>query len=278
VAAKADRRGPAGRAGPAKAPGRHGRAGVERLTGLHCVREALRARRRPLRTLHVLAGVREGEAEALVGEAARAGVRVERPDRARLEELAGPGARSQGVLLEAGPLPELDLPALIAAGEPGSRCVVALDGVEDPQNVGALARVAEAAGAAGLLLTRRRAPLLTAAVSRASAGALEHLPVARVANLPRALQLLAEAGFWSVGADTEAEGELFAAPDRFLRGDVVLVLGAEGRGLRRGVRAGIDHPLRIPMAGRIASLNVATAAAVLLYERLRRLRASPTAG
>jgi 23S rRNA (guanosine2251-2'-O)-methyltransferase len=243
--------------------------GPERLSGQHAVREALRARRRRLFRLIVDREHRSVEIEELQALARDAGVPVESAPRARFLELAGPDARSQGVLLEAGPLPELAISALLA-GAPGSRRLVALDGVEDPQNVGALIRVAEAAGAGGLLLTRRRAPPLSAAVARASAGALEHLPVARVTNLPRALEELKAAGFWSLGAEPEAEVELFDAPDRILSGDLVVVLGAEGRGLRRGVRAVLDHELRIPMTGQVGSLNVATAAAVVLFELLRR--------
>ncbi len=203
--------------------------------------------------------------------AREAGVRVERLPRAQFAELVGAEARSQGVVLEAGPLPELPLSALLE-GQPGMRILVALDGVEDPQNVGAVARVAEAAGAGGLILTRRRAPPLSSAVSRASAGAIEHLPVARVTNLPRTLADLEQAGFWSAGADPEAPSDLFTMPDRLLAGDLVVVLGAEGRGLRRGVRAALDHQVRIPMAGRVGSLNVSAAAAVLLFELRRRRR------
>jgi 23S rRNA (guanosine2251-2'-O)-methyltransferase len=214
------------------------------------------------------------ETVGLLELARGAGVPSEILPRARFAELAGPDARSQGVLLEAGPLPELGLSAFFE-GEAGSRRVVALDGVEDPQNVGAVARVAEAAGAMGLLLTHRRAPPLSPAVARASAGAIEHLPVVRVTNLPHALEELKGKGFWTLGAEVSAELDLYGAPDRVLSGDLVVVFGAEGRGLRRGVRAVLDHELRIPMGGRVGSLNVSAAAAVVLFELLRRARTSP---
>lgn len=188
------------------------------------------------------------------------------PEQLRASEEAG-GA-SQGLVLQAGPLPEVDLDALAEAGA-GGRAVVALDGVEDPQNVGAIARVAEASGAAGLLLTQRRAAPLGATVSRASAGAIEWLPVARVVNLRRALDALKERGFWIFGCDPEASEDLFALPQRLRRGNRVVVLGAEGRGLRPRVRAAVDHAVRVPMAGRVASLNVATTAAVALFELAR---------
>jgi 23S rRNA (guanosine2251-2'-O)-methyltransferase len=188
------------------------------------------------------------------------------------------GARNQGLVLEAGPLPAPSLEELqsldVLPGE--ARRLVALDGVEDPQNLGAVIRVAEAAGALGLILTSRRAPPLGAAVSRASAGAVEHLPVSRVGNLRRALEQLKEGGFWTIGADPDAAEDLFLTPDRIWQGDLVLVFGSEGRGLRRAVVEALDHRVRIPMAGRVGSLNVAAAAAVVLFHA--RLRSSQARG
>jgi 23S rRNA (guanosine2251-2'-O)-methyltransferase len=243
----------------------------ESLFGWHVVREALSARQRKFGRLLVAADQRGAEVEALVSLAHQAGVPLEFVKRGEIALRAGAGARSQGVLLEAGPIPERTLAAL-RKGERGRRRLIALDGVEDPQNLGAIARVAEAAGAQGLVLTRHRSPPLSAAVTRASAGAIEHLPVARVTNLSRALEELQGDGFWTLGADPDAEGDLFAAPDRYFQGDLVVVLGAEGKGLRPGVGARLDHRLRIPMEGRVASLNVSAAAAVLLFEILRRSR------
>jgi 23S rRNA (guanosine2251-2'-O)-methyltransferase len=180
------------------------------------------------------------------------------------------------VELEAGPLPELSVEELAAvAGGPAR--LVALDEVEDPQNLGAICRVAEAAGVRGLLLTRRHAPPLSPAVSRASAGALEHLAVARVTNLRRALNHLKSKGYWVLGAEADTAPDLYELPDRLLSGPLVVVLGGEGRGIRAGVRECLDHRARIPMAGRVASLNVAAAAAVVLFELVRRDRARGTA-
>ncbi len=238
------------------------------LTGFQAVREALRARRRPLHRLVLRAGAARPERAALRRLAERAGVPVEESD-------AGGEPREgshQGIRLEAGPLPELPLETLVAGADGEHATLVALDGVEDPQNLGAIARVADAAGVAGLVLTTRRAPPLSAAVARASAGAIEWLPTARIANLGRALKLLKQEGFWVFGADLEAADDLFALPDRALRGRRVLLLGAEGRGLRPGVVRSLDHRVRIPMQGQVASLNVATAAAVVLFEFARRDR------
>jgi 23S rRNA (guanosine2251-2'-O)-methyltransferase len=233
------------------------------------VREALRARRRKLHWLRVRKGP-PGPELVLVLEAARAAaVPIEEVDARALEQGIPAGSNPQGVVLGAGPLPEPPLEELLSPQ--GFPCtLVALDGVEDPQNLGAIARVAEAAGAAGLLLTRRHAPPLSAAVAKASAGAIEWLPVSRVPNLSRALEGLKAHGFWVFGADPDAPDDLFQVPERWLSTRRVLVLGAEGRGLRPGVIERLDHRVAIPLAGRVASLNVASAAAVLLFELRRR--------
>ncbi len=245
------------------------RRGLERLVGIHPVREALRARRRRLHRLLVHKGTARRLGEVL--ERARAlDVPVEELSREDFEAVAPPGVRAQGVLLEAGPLPLASLAELAAFGEPGSRCLVATDGVEDPQNLGAVARAAEAAGATGLLVPERRAAPPSPAAVRASAGALELLPVSIVVNLPRSLGELKERSFWVYGADADEGEDLFQAPDRLFEGDLVLVFGAEGRGLRPGVKAVLDGRLRIPLEGRVASLNVAAAAAVVLFEWRRR--------
>ena len=158
---------------------------METLWGWHPVREALRARRRKLHRLAIREGTARGDD---LGPLARgASVSVEIQAHADFDARVPRGVEAQGVALEAGPLPELPLEALLERGPTGGRCLVALDGVEDPQNAGALVRSADGAGAWALLLTTRRAPPLSPAMSRASAGALEHLPVARTPNLGRAL-------------------------------------------------------------------------------------------
>ena len=194
---------------------------------------------------------------------------------AEADELAGhvgdETVNWQGALLEAGPIPELaGIGPLLREQPEGPVRLVALDGVEDPQNAGAIARVADAAGVGGLLMTERRAPPLSPAVSRASAGAIEWLPVARVPNLVRALEGLKERGVWVLGADLREAEPLWQVSDALFQGDFVLVMGAEGRGLRPSTRAALDLAVEIPMAGQVASLNVATATAVLLFEAMRR--------
>jgi len=247
------------------------------LDGLHPVREAIRAARRPLRRLLVRPGPHSAELAELVSAARAAEIPVEEASAEELARRLGAEGNHQGVVLEAGPLPEVPLEAL-TRGQPGFRTLVALDGVEDPQNLGAIARVADAAGVSGLILTRHRAPPLSPAVARASAGAIEWLPVARVPNLNRSLNQLKKNGFWTFGCDPAGELSLFELPDRVARGDRVVVLGAEGRGLRPGVLREVDHTVRIPMAGAVGSLNVSTAAAVVLFELARRSPLATPAG
>jgi 23S rRNA (guanosine2251-2'-O)-methyltransferase len=245
----------------------------EYLAGVHSVREALRARRRELLRLWVDPAARRGEVARLCEDAEGLGVPIrEAPadDWRGMLDVASRRANVQGVMLEAGSLPSPSLDDLIESLPVGEGCLVALDEVEDPQNVGALIRVAEASGAQGLILLERRAPPLSGAVSRASAGALEWLPVCRVGNLSRALQRLQDAGAWVVGADQDAEETLFSMSDRVLSGRLVVVMGSEGRGLRGGIRRQLDHVVSVPMRGRVGSLNVSTAGAVILYELLRR--------
>jgi 23S rRNA (guanosine2251-2'-O)-methyltransferase len=244
--------------------------GPEQLAGIHASLEAIHAKRRKLRVLRVSEGRQRPEVAAVVAAARAAGIRVDSISGQRLAEYAGTDANPQGVVLEAGPLPELSLERLLESLGEDARTLVALDGVEDPQNLGAIARVAEASAVAGLVLPKRRCAPLSPAVARASAGAVEWLPCARVPNLPRALNYLKSKGFWIFGSEATAPVQLFELPDRALRGKRVVVFGSEGRGLRRGVDQVLDYRVRIPLAGRVASLNVASAAAVFLFELARR--------
>ena len=179
-----------------------------------------------------------------------------------LTRLAG-SADHQGVVAEVDPYPYADPVALLAEPE---ALLVALDQVQDPRNLGAVCRSAEVAGAAGLVIPQRRAAAVTAAACKASAGAVEHLAVARVRNLADWLAQARDAGFWTWGADPAAPT---AYTDADLGGGTVLVLGGEGKGLRPRVAAACDGLLAIPQHGRTASLNVSAAAAVLLFEALR---------
>lgn len=244
-------------------------AQTQRLHGVHCVLEALRAGRREIHRLRIRPGRGRSELGEVLALADAAGIPV-----SELHGEAPAGSetpKSQGVELEVGPLPEYGLEDLLALEPRGAhRRLVLLDRVEDPQNVGSIVRVAEAVAADGLVMTARRAPPLGPAVARASAGAVEWLPVARVANLSNSIKSLKKKDFWSIGADPEGTESLFELPDGFFAADLLFVLGAEGPGIREGVGRLLDHRVRIPLAGRVESLNVAAAASVLLFEAARR--------
>jgi 23S rRNA (guanosine2251-2'-O)-methyltransferase len=174
----------------------------------------------------------------------------------------------QGLCAEAGGYPYVGAGELLAAAEP---FVVALDELQDPQNLGAIARSAECAGATGLVICERRAAAVTPAVAKASAGAVEHLRIARVRNLADFLGEAKEGGCWCYGADAAATTR-YDEPD--YRGGVVLVLGAEARGLRPRVAKSCDALIALPLRGRIESLNASAAAAVLMYGILQRRSAA----
>lgn len=198
---------------------------------------------------------------AVVEAAGASGVRVRKVPSERIDSLAG-GALHQGVAARVETVPglgEADISTRVWGSE---AVVVVIDGVTDPQNLGALARTAEAAGAEALVTRRRRAAHLGKVALKASAGALLHLPVAEVANIPRALKRLQEARFWVVGLDASARTTIFEEPPA---GRIALVLGAEGEGLSRLVRESCDELLAIPLRGRVESLNVAVAAGVALF-------------
>ena len=190
------------------------------------------------------------------------GVRVLRADADELSERAGSESH-QGICAEVDAYRYADGAELLAAPSP---LIVALDEVTDPQNLGAICRSAECAGATGVVLPERRSAEVTGAVCKASAGAVEHLPVARVRNLADFLGEAKEAGAWCYGA---AAGAPTAYDEADWSGGVVLVLGAEGRGLRPRVAASCDALVSLPLRGRIDSLNVSATAAVLLYEILQ---------
>jgi 23S rRNA (guanosine2251-2'-O)-methyltransferase len=220
------------------------------IYGRNAVREALRGRRRVRRIWVTEAAARDGWPNAEIATAEE------------IERRCGSDAH-QGVCAEADPYPYADAAELLRVPDP---LLVALDEVTDPQNLGAICRTAECAGAAGVILPERRSAEVTAAVCKASAGAVEHLPVARVRNLADFLAEAKEAGCWCYGAAAGARVS-YTMPD--YSGGVVLVLGAEGKGLRPRVAAACDELVAIPLRGRIESLNVSATAAVLLYRILQ---------
>ncbi len=241
------------------------------LFGLHPVEEALRSGSRRFDHICVARERHDRRLAEVTALARAAGVPVRTEPREALTRLAGTAAH-QGVVAVVGERSFLGVEDLLEGLEGNSdpRLVLALDGVEDPQNLGALLRSAEAAGVDGVLLTERRAAPLSAVAVKASAGAAEHLRLARVVNLVRALETLKTRNLWCVGLDERGTMDY----DRYdFRSNTVIVLGREGAGLHELVRKTCDHLLRIPMAGKVDSLNVAAAGAVVLFEAARQRRA-----
>ncbi len=243
---------------------------MDRLTGIHAVHEALEAGRALGRI--VIARGRHGDRiEDLVRLARSRGVPVGFEDRAQVDRLAG-SREHQGVVAFAASRAAATLEDLLvrAAGDATQKgLVILLDGVEDPHNLGAIIRTALAAGAHGVVVPERRAAGLTDVVARASAGALAHLPVARVTNLVRAMEELKEAGFWLVGLDERADRN-YADADFTL--PVGIVLGGEGKGLHELTRKRCDFVVSLPTTGPVRSLNVSVAAGVVLFEAVRQRR------
>jgi 23S rRNA (guanosine2251-2'-O)-methyltransferase len=246
--------------------GRDEGLGGDQVEGRNAVRELLRARKRKVRELWIAAGRDDKGAEDLAGLAADAGVRVRRVTPDQLAARARTEA-PQGVLARAQPVAPADVDELLARPD---AFLVALDGVTDPGNLGAVLRVAETAGATGVVLPRHRSARLSPAAVKAAAGAVEHLPVAAVSGVPALLDRAARAGVWSVGLDAGGDADVFAldVADRPL----VVVLGAEGRGLSRLARDRCDLVAAIPMYGALESLNVAAAAAVACHAIARSRR------
>jgi 23S rRNA (guanosine2251-2'-O)-methyltransferase len=244
---------------------------MEILYGVHAVEEALRARRRRFDHVMVARERHDDRVASLVAECRQSGVRVRQEPREQLTQIAGTTAH-QGVVAVVRAQETLTIEDLFdpLPGSRDARLVLALDGVEDPQNLGALLRVADGAGVDGVILTERRSAPLSPVAVKASAGAAEHLRIARVVNMVRALEDLKRHNLWIIGLDERGTAEY----DQFdMTGNCVLVLGREGAGLHDLVRRTCDHLLSIPMAGGVSSLNVSAAGAVVLYEAFRQRRA-----
>jgi 23S rRNA (guanosine2251-2'-O)-methyltransferase len=238
------------------------RLGGEQVEGRRAVRELLRARRRRVRTVFLSGAVQR---DALVDEIAElAGSALRIVDPQRLSTIATTDVH-QGVVARADALVSADLDTLIEEPE---AFLVALDSVTDPRNLGAVLRAAETAGSTGVVLPRHRAARITPAVAKSAAGAIEHVPISLVSGIPSALDRAKRAGVWSIGLDEEGDRSVFEL--ELATEPILLVFGAEGRGLGRLTRERCDLLVSIPMAGHIESLNVAGAAAVACHEVARR--------
>jgi 23S rRNA (guanosine2251-2'-O)-methyltransferase len=243
--------------------------GMDRLTGIHAVREALEAGRAFDRIV-IARGRQDTRVEEIVQLARGRNISVRFEDRGQLDRLAD-SKDHQGVVAlvaarAAGTLEEILAAASAAAGRGEKGLIVLLDGVEDPHNLGAIIRTALAAGAHGVVVPERRAAGLTDTVARASAGALAHLPVAKVTNLARTMEELKEAGYWMIGLDERAD-KTYTQAD--YTSPVGIVLGGEGKGLHELTRKRCDFVVSLPTTGPVKSLNVSVAAGVVLFEALR---------
>jgi len=241
---------------------------MDKLTGIHAVKEALEARR-PIDRIAIAKGRQDTRVEEIVQLARKQGVPVRFEDRGQIDRLAN-SKDHQGVVALAAARAAASLEDILANANANGHgqlgLIVLLDGVEDPHNLGAIVRTALAAGAHGVVIPERRAAGLTDTVARASAGALAHLLVAKVANLVRAMEELKEAGYWLVGLDEQGEknytGVDYTSP-------VGIVLGSEGQGLHELTRKRCDFVVSLPTTGPVKSLNVSVAAGVVLFEAIR---------
>lgn len=238
---------------------------AEYLAGRNAVREALLAGRRRFERLFLAEGVAEqGRVGEIVHLCAKGGVPVRRVHRVELDRL-GDDLTHQGVVAQVSSYPYVAIEDILGAAQATQEppLILALDSLQDPQNVGALLRTADAVGVHGVIIAQRRAAQITPAVSRASAGAAEHLMVARVTNVARTLDALKQEGIWVVGIEAHPDAQDYRLADLDL--PLALVLGSEGGGMRRLVAETCDLLLSIPMRGRVSSLNVSVAGALALY-------------
>jgi 23S rRNA (guanosine2251-2'-O)-methyltransferase len=238
------------------------------IFGIHAVEEALTARGRRFEYVAVAPGRGDARIQKIAQLCRSAGVPLRTVPRDQLTRLAK-AASHQGVVAVTGEKQYGDIEDLLAHKRGQHAFIIVLDGIEDPHNLGAIVRTAEGAGADGIVLPERRAVGVTATVVKASAGASEYLPIAKVTNIGRAIEDLKSRNVWTVGLDERGE-KLYDQID--YRMDCALVLGAEGGGLHEQVRKKCDFLVSIPMLGKVPSLNVSVAAAVVMYELARQRR------
>ncbi len=244
------------------------------IYGINSVTEALKARGRNFEWVGMAKERHDIRLQRLIEDCRRLSVPVRFLTRTELDHLAG-NAAHQGVVAVTSAKQYNNLEDVIAGKHGKYSLVVVLDGVEDPHNLGAILRTADAAGANGVVIPERRAASVTGTVTKASAGASEHLPIARVTNIARTVEELKEQNVWTVGLDERGK-QTYDALDYNM--DCALVLGAEGKGLHDLVKKKCDFLVSIPMLGKVPSLNVSVAAGVVLYEILRQRRAREASG
>jgi 23S rRNA (guanosine2251-2'-O)-methyltransferase len=243
---------------------------VNILYGINTVSEALKSRGRNFEWIGVAKERKDIRLRRVIDECRKIGVPVRILSRVELDEIAG-NAAHQGLVAATSAKQYSHLDDLVAARRGEHSLIVVLDGVEDPHNLGAILRTADAAGADGIVIPERRSAAVTGTVAKVSAGASEHLPVSKVTNISRALEELKEKSLWVVGLDERGETTYDAIDYKM---HCAVVLGAEGRGLHDLVRRHCDFVVSIPMLGRVPSLNVSVATGIVLYEVVRQRRSA----
>jgi len=239
------------------------------IYGINSVSEALKSRGRAFEWVGMAKERHDLRLQRLIEDCRKIGIPVRFLQRTELDRMAG-NAAHQGVVAVTSAKQYNELEDVVAAKRGKYSLIIVLDGVEDPHNLGAILRTADAAGANGIVIPERRAAPVTGTVTKASAGASEHLPIAKVTNISRTVEELKESNIWTVGLDERAI-QTYDALDYNM--DCALVLGGEGKGLHDLVKRKCDFLVSIPMLGKVPSLNVSVAAAVVLYEIVRQRRA-----
>lgn len=238
----------------------------EYIGGRNSVLEALKSGR-AINKILVAKGERPGPVREIVGLARQNGLVVQEVEQSKLDSISG-GMRHQGVLALVPPVAYAEVEDILAkareSGQPPF--IVLLDELEDPHNLGAILRTADATGVHGVLIPKRRSCPLSGTVAKTSAGAVEYVPVARIGNIVQTIEQLKKAGMWVVGADMEGEQNYYESN---LTGPLLVIVGSEGQGIGRLVKEHCDFLVRIPMRGKINSLNASVACSLLLYEVLR---------
>jgi len=238
----------------------------EFVAGRNSVAEVLKSGR-SINKILVAKGERHGAIREIIGQARSQGLVVQEVETAKLDQITE-GVRHQGVVALVAPVAYAQIEDILGkAQENGEQpFIVLLDELEDPHNVGAILRTSDATGVHGVLLPKRRSSPLTATVAKTSAGAVEYVPVARIGNISQTLKKLKKQGLWIVGADMDGDKNYYETD---LTGPIVVVVGSEGQGMGRLTKEECDFVVRIPMKGKITSLNASVACSLLLYEVLR---------
>ena len=238
------------------------------VAGRNAVMELLKGSR-SVNRLMVANGATEGSVREIIAVAKQRGINVQFYDRSKLDAMA-PGIRHQGVLAQVPPVQYAELEDILAVAEQRQEppFIVLLDELEDPHNLGAILRTADAAGVHGVLIPKHRSCPLSATVAKTSAGAVEHVPVARVGNLVQTIKKLKAQGLWVAAADMDGKDYY----DTDLTGPLLLIIGSEGQGVGRLVKEQCDFVVRIPMVGKINSLNASVAGSILMYEAMKQRR------